>query len=146
VIQNIGPRGEHHVERVLVAAEIGYKHLNAAAGIETSHPVDRLGEVARTAISKLVAVNAGDYGMAGPQSPDGFADVARLFGVQPARLAFADRAEPTMARAYIAEDHKSGRAFSPAFKNIRATRFLADRVEAQVLYQIIHALEAFISA
>jgi hypothetical protein len=146
VIQNIGPRGEHRVERVFVAAEIGYKHLNAAAGIEMSHPVDRLGEVARTAVSKLVAVNAGDYGMADSQSPDGFADVARLIRVERARLAFADRAEPAMARAYVAEDHKSRRAFSPAFKNIRATRFLADGVQAQVLYQVIHALEAFISA
>ena len=46
------------------------------------------------------------------------------------------RAERAAARADLAEDHECRGAGGPAFENVRATRFLTDRVQRQVVHQL----------
>src|SRR5690349_19838010 len=95
----------------------------------------------RAAVGQFVAVDAGDNGVAAAEATDGFADVARLFGVYRARLAFGDGAKAAVARADVAQDHEGRRAFAPALIDVRAARLLADRVQAQVANQLMHAVE-----
>ena len=66
----------------------------------------------------------------------GFGDVTRFVGVERDGLAFPDRAESAVPRADVAPEHESRRAIGPAFKDIRATSFLADRVQVQTLNQL----------
>ena len=66
----------------------------------------------------------------------GFGHVTRLFAVERARLAFADRAKAAMARADVAAQHESRRAIRPALKDVRATRFLTNRVQIQPFDQL----------
>ncbi len=51
-----------------------------------------------------------------------------------------------MPSAYVAEDHESRRAFAPALEDVWAASFLTNGVQAQVLDQIIYAVEPFIRA
>src|SRR5258705_1454514 len=66
----------------------------------------------------------------------GFGDVARLFCVERARFSFADGAKAAMPRANIAAEHEGCGAVRPAFENVWAACFLANRVEVQPLDQL----------
>ena len=65
-----------------------------------------------------------------------FRDVLRFLTVEHDRRTLADRAEAAMASADVAAQHERRRAIGPALKNVRALRFLADRVQIQTLDQL----------
>src|ERR1051326_2770421 len=65
----------------------------------------------------------------------------RLQRIERLRLPFAHGAKSAAARADIARDHKSRRAVRPAFIDVRAFRFLANRVQTQVVNQVLHFLK-----
>jgi len=67
---------------------------------------------------------------------DGLGHVARLFRIQLAGLALSDCAEAAMPRANIAAEHERGGAIGPAFKNVRAARFLANGVQVESFDQL----------
>jgi hypothetical protein len=66
--------------------------------------------------------------------------VAWLVGINRSRLSLTHGAKTAMPRANVASEHEGGRAIRPAFKNIRAARFLADRVKVQALDQLQHVV------
>ena len=72
------------------------------------------------------------------QVADGFGNVARFVRIQRTRLAFADRAEATVARADVAAEHEGGGAIGPAFKDVGTARFLADGVQVETFDQLQH--------
>src|SRR5690242_11815780 len=67
---------------------------------------------------------------------NGLRNIARLVRIQRARLAFADRAKSAMTRANVAAQHEGRSAIRPAFKDVRALRFLTDGVQVQPLNQL----------
>src|SRR5260370_15481301 len=67
---------------------------------------------------------------AGPS--DSLSDSARLVGVERANFAVRDRAVGAIACAYIAHQHEGRGAMRKAFADIRAARFLANRMQFQL--------------
>src|SRR5437868_278223 len=65
-----------------------------------------------------------------------FRDVTRLVRIKLSGLTFTNRAEPTMARANIAAQHKGCSPVSPALEEVWALRFLTNRVQFQALNQL----------
>src|SRR3954462_5988109 len=72
--------------------------------------------------------------------------MARLLGVRRKRPSVGDVAEGAAPRADVAEDHERRRAFSEALGNIRAGRFLANRVEVLLAQDALDVVEARIRA
>jgi hypothetical protein len=62
--------------------------------------------------------------------------MAWFIRVKLSRLAFANRAKAAVARADVAAQHESGSAIRPALKNVRALRFLTNRVQVESLDQL----------
>ena len=69
---------------------------------------------------------------------DGFGDALGSAEID-ARAAVGDRAVRAGARADVAENHERGGAVVPAFADVRAARFLADRVQVQLAHQRLEA-------
>ena len=84
----------------------------------------------RASVWKLVSINACDDGVLHAKPPNRFAYVTRLIGIERKWLAFADGAEAAMPGAHVTQNHESRGAFAPALENVRAARFLTDRVQA----------------
>ena len=91
----------------------------------------------RAAVSEVVAVDGRDHGMFEIEMFDGLGDVGRFHRVEVHRLAFIDRAESAMPRAGVAAEHKCRGLVRPAFKDIRAFRFLADGVQIKPVDQFM---------
>src|SRR4030095_12370515 len=77
---------------------------------------------------------------------DSFANVTRLVRVESPRASFTDCTEPAMSSAYVSKNHECRGAFSPALEDVRASSFLTNGVQAQVLDQIIYTVEFLIRA
>src|SRR5687768_9161783 len=88
-------------------------------------------------IGKIVAADAGDCGIAQTHRPHRLCDPHRLAGVEAGRLAGVDLAEVAASGAYLAADQEGCFAVLPALENVRATRLLADRVQALTLDQFM---------
>ena len=58
-------------------------------------------------------------------------DIGRLVRIRRLRRAVHDVAVAARARARVAEDHERRGAMMPALADVRAVRFLADRVQAE---------------
>ena len=57
VIQHVGLRIEHGVERVFVAVEIGNQNFDLALGIQRAHLANRFGPMRRAAVRQIVAID-----------------------------------------------------------------------------------------
>ena len=88
------------------------------------------------AVRQIVAVHRSDDRVREIQMTHSLCDVAGLVGVERPRRAFTNRAEPAMARADIPAEHKGSSPVSPAFEDVRAPRFLTNRVQVQTLNQL----------
>jgi len=67
-----------------------------------------------------------------------FRYVMRFLTVERAGLPFIYRTKAAMARTDVTSEHECRRAVRPAFEDIGATRFLADRVKIQTFDQLQH--------
>ena len=90
------------------------------------------GEMSRAAVGQVVAIDRGDDHVVQAQARDRLGDSARLVGIERTHFAMRDRAVGTIARAHVAHQHEGGRAMREAFADIRAARFLADRMQPQL--------------
>ncbi len=61
-----------------------------------------------------------------------FGDAPRLIRIERPDLAMSDRTIGTIARANVAHQHESRRTMSEAFPDIRAARFLTNRMELEL--------------
>ena len=109
------------------------------SGISSSTPVfglsslicaHGLGVQPRAAVGQVVAGDAGDGGIAQTHRLHALGDPARLVAVQFGGLAGVDLAEVAPAGALVAADQEGGFAVLPAFEDVGAAGFLADRVQA----------------
>ena len=67
---------------------------------------------------------------------DGLGNVGRFHRVEVHRLALIDCTKSAVPRASVAAEHERGGLVRPAFKDIRAFRFLTDRVQIQPVDQL----------
>ena len=133
VVQDLGLLGEHGLERVPVAAEVGDQDLDGAARQPPPDRPDRRGEVRRAAVRKVVPVDRRDDGVREAELAPRPRPRARARpGSSEPGLALADRAEAAVARADVAHQHEGRRALArPALVDVRAARLLADRRRAR---------------
>jgi hypothetical protein len=67
-----------------------------------------------------------------------FRYVTGFLAVERSGLPFAHRTKAAVARADVTAEHECRRAIRPAFKDVGATRLLADRVKIQTFDQPQH--------
>ncbi len=129
VVQDLGPRGEHGVQRFRAPHEVGDQHLDGRRGRLTADLADRIREDLGAAVRQLVAVHARHDRVAERHLGDRLTDAPRLVGVHAARPPGLHGAEAARPRAGVAEDHERRGASAPALRHVRAVRFFADRVQ-----------------
>ena len=132
VVEDLGPRGEHDLQRLLLdAEEVGRQHLHRRVRQLALQRPDRRRVVAGAAVGQVVPVDRRDDHVlelhlgGGVREPQRLQRIRRLFG--PARVDVAVAARPG---ARVAEDLEGRRAAAPALGDVRAARLLADRVQA----------------
>src|SRR5260370_16570605 len=86
----------------------------------------------RATVGKMVAIDRGDYYMLQAEPHDSLSDSARLVGVERANFAVRDRAVGAIACTYVAHQHEGRSAIRKAFADIRAARFLPNRIQFQL--------------
>ena len=144
VIQHVGAHGEDGVERVPIAAKIGDQDFDFAAGNAAANFLDGAGENCGAAVGLVVAIDAGDDGVAQAHAGDGFGDTQWFVFIRRAdRLARRNRAKSAGARADIAQNHESGGAVLPAFAHVGAARGFADGVKIERAHDALEVLVAF---
>ena len=137
VREHVGSRGDHGPQRIAIPFQIGNEHFDVRAGA-LSDRVDRLRNVKSAAVRHVVAIDHRDHGMAHSHSFHRLGHSPRLIGVHRRRHAAIHRTERAAPRADLAENHERRRPGAPAFEDVRAARFLADRVQRQIVHQLRH--------
>ena len=132
VIEHVRPRIHDDFHGGVAALEIRHEHFDFAAGNALADGFDGELEELRAAVFAVVAIDAGDDGVAQTHDGDGFGDAARLIVIDRQRSALLHRAESAAARADVAEDHERGGAAVPALADVGAGGALADRMQLQV--------------
>ena len=108
-------------------------------GFERLDPENRLGEMRRAAVGKIVAIDRSDDDVIEAEIFDDEADVARLFGVERERLALIDGTKTAAARASVAENQKRRCLVAPALTDVRAARLFANRVQVFLAHELFEA-------
>ena len=137
VVIDIGPGGHDRLHRNRhFASEIGSENFNRRVRRHITQCADDLDELACPAIGQIIAIDRSDDNVFQTHFRGRFGNMARFAAVHRARHAGLDVAERTGAGADIAQDHHGGVLFGPAFADIGARRFFADRVELQIAHQL----------
>src|SRR6478736_6323613 len=90
---------------------------------------DAIDEVRSAAVPQIVAIHARDDDVAQAERGNRPREIDGLVGIERQRTAVPDVAERAAPRADVAHDHERGRALAEAFADVRARRFLANRVQ-----------------
>src|SRR5579863_2596173 len=123
---------QHAGHGIEVPAKIGRKRLDASFGEGASDFANRLSEVPRSAIGKIVAIHAGDHHVAQTQGSSHTRDVRRLLRIERTGMtALGNGAESASARTQIAQDHERRGAAMEALVKVGTPRGLAYRIQAQ---------------
>jgi hypothetical protein len=132
VVEDVGGGVEDEIERGVGALKIGDQNLDAALGEAVAKGADGEGEEFGAAIFAVVAIHAGEDGVAEAEGGGGFGDAAGLVVIDREGRAFLHGAEAAAAGADVAQNHESGGAAAPALADVGAGGALADGVEAQI--------------
>ena len=139
VVEDLGPRGEHRLERLLLdAEEVGRQNLDRCLGELRLERADRRRVVSRAAVGDVVSVDRGDDDVLELHLRGRLGEPQRLERVR-RRLGLArmDVAVAARAGARVAEDLEGRSAAPPALRDVRAARFLADRVQREPVYELL---------
>ena len=98
VVEHVGPRVEHRVERRFIPLKVRNQHFDPAAGQPRTRLADGVGEDRRAAVRQIVAVDRGDDDVVEVERADGVGDARRFGGVDRARAAVRDGAVREQAR------------------------------------------------
>ena len=135
-VEHVRMRGDDNVGGLMAALHVARQRLDRRAGAQRADGADGLCKVLRAAVRQIVARRAGQNDVAQPQLFCRLRDVFRLVRVGGQGLAARDVAEPAVAGADIAEDHKRGGVLLIALAEIRTVCRLADCVELQIAHQL----------
>ena len=143
VIEHVGLYCEDCVERVPVAAKIGNEDFDFAAGNAAANFGDGAGEDSGAAIRLIVAIDAGDYGVAKAHARNGFGDAERFVFIGRADgFAGGDSTEAAGAGTDLAQNHEGGGAVFPTFAHVGAASGFADSVEVEGAHGALEVLVA----
>ena len=98
---------------------------------------DRLRVQPGALVGQVVAADTGDRRVPQAHLLHRLRHPERLAGVEVSGLAGVDLAEVAAAGALVAADQEGGLAVLPALEDVGATGFLADRVQALALHQLL---------
>ncbi len=130
VVENFWLGVHHDLQRRPVALEVRDQHLDRAVRHQFVNPMQALGEDPGAAVGLLVAVDAGEHGMAQAHLLDRLGDAARFIRVERAGASRFDLAEATGSRAGVAHQQEGRGAAPPTFTDVGAHRLFADGVQA----------------
>ncbi len=140
VVEDLGPRGEHRLQRLLLdAEEVGRQHLDGGLRQLRLERPDRRRVVAGAAVGDVVAVDRRDDDVLELHLRRSLGEPQRLERVgRRLGLAGVDVAVAAGARARVAEDLEGRGAAAPALGDVRAARLLADRVQREAVHELLH--------
>ena len=127
--------------RTHLVAEVGCQDLDGRIRCLAAQSLDHLDELLRTAVRQIVAIDRGDDDMFQTQLRRCDSRMLRLQRIDHARHAGLDVTKCASACADIAQDHHRGVLLGPAFTDVRAGRFFANRIEVEVAHQLARFLE-----
>ena len=78
VVEHVGPRRDHGLDRAVLAQEIGRQHLDRGLRAARADGADDCGEMRRAAVGEIVAVDRGDDHMGKPELCRRLGDVLGL--------------------------------------------------------------------
>ena len=130
VVEHVGSRVDHDLDRAVLAQEVGRQHLDRGARIARSDRPDGVREMLRAAVVKIVAIDRSHDHMGKPELRHRVGDVLRFGRFERARQSGLDVAEGAGARAHVAHDHEGGVALLPALADVGAARLLAHGMQA----------------
>jgi hypothetical protein len=139
VVVDVGLRLEHLADRRLSALEVGHQHLDRGLGAARLDLPDRLGERPRSEVGQIIAVDGGEDDVLQPHRRRRLRDALRLRGIELRRPAMGHGAVGAVPSTDVAQDHEGRGAVLPALADVRAVRFLADRVEVEVAHELLEA-------
>jgi hypothetical protein len=139
VVVHLGPRGGDAIDLPLDAAEVGSQHLDGGGGRALANRLDGPDELCRPLVGEIVAVDTGQDHVTQAKLGDRLGRGPWLVRIDRPRPTGGDAAEPTRARAHVAEQHERHRTAREAAAQVRAARLLADRVEPAAPEHAPHA-------
>ncbi len=137
VVQDFGPRIHHDLQCFERAFEIGDQHFNRTPRQQFSNPPDYHCEYRRSTIAPLVPIYRCNDRVLQLHGFDGLRHALGFAPIHERGLAVFDVAESARARAHVAEHQKGRGAAPPAFAEVWAHGFLADRVQFLFAHQSV---------
>lgn len=132
--EDIDAGSEDGFDSVQVALEVGGERFHLHPRVALLDLSDTLCEVGCAAIVQVVTIHRGHDDVIQAHLRDGHADVLGLVDIDPAfGVACIDCAELASPCTDAAQHHNRHGAMAPAFANVGAVGFLANRVKAQFL-------------
>jgi len=148
MIEHVRTGVENTRDGVMIAAEIGRQHFDAGVGERTSHLPNRIGEMTRSTVVQIVAIDAGDDDVSQSHRRRHASDVGRFVRIEAhillRRRPLRHRTESAASRAKIPQDHEGRGAPVKALVNIRTARGFAYGVQiqpAQIGLQVVQRIE-----
>ena len=130
VVEHVGPRRDHLLDRAVLAEEIRRQHLDRGGGAARADGADGLREMLRAAVGEIVAIDRGDHDVGEAELLRRLRDMHGLVRIERARQSGLDVAEGAGARAGVAQDHEGGVLLLPALADVGAAGLLAHGVQA----------------
>src|SRR5207237_4448434 len=142
VVEHIWSRYKNYIESVPVATEIRDQDFHLAARHSIANLLDGACENVGAAVGLVVAIHAGDHGMAQAHLCHRIGHAIGLIFIRRTnRLARGNRTKSARPRANVPENHERSRAMLPAFAHIRAAGAFADGMQVQGTHQALQVLE-----
>ena len=135
VVEHVRMRRHDDLGRPILAQKVRRQHLDRGGRGRRPDGADDGGNMRRTAVRQVIAVDRGDHDMAQPEPGHGIGDPGGLVGGQRAGLASAHVAEAAGPGAGVAHDHHGGVALRPAFADIGAGGLFAHRHQPVLAHQ-----------
>ena len=121
--------GQNRQGFIVTTPKIRNQNLDLCLGRQGADLADAIHIMLRTAITQVVAVNAGNYDVFQVQCGNRLRQLCGFFGTQRVGATVTHIAERATARAFIAHYHESSRAFAETFADVGAARFFAHRYQ-----------------
>ncbi len=131
--EDLQPGVDNHLDAACAPLEIRRQGFDCGVGIFRADCTHAVGIVLRAAIGQIVAIHRGEHDVTQVHQTYGTRRIGGFLRIQPAaRIAGIHRAETASAGADRAHQHQGCGAMGPAFADVRALGFLANRGELVV--------------
>ena len=135
VVEDIGARRHDRLDGSGLAHEIRRQDLDRRGGRGRMQGRNHLGEVCRSAVVEIVAIDRCDDHVPQSQLAHRLGDIARFVRIEGAGFTGGDVAEGAGPRADLAHDHESRVLLLPTFADVGARRLFAHGGEPVLAHQ-----------